>query len=179
MLEVGWSEMLVIAIILIVVVGPKDLPRMLRTFGNFTSKMRGMANDFRKQFDEAMKEADLEEVKSAVDQVRNLNPTADIKKALNPMEKAAADIRAGLDAALKPTPATTPAATPQPAEPLKTGATAMPGEPAPPPVVPAAAPVATPAPVEAAPSKAAEKPSASKKTAAKAKTPANKTKAAT
>lgn len=191
MLEVGWSEMLVIAIILIVVVGPKDLPRMLRTFGNFTSKMRGMANDFRKQFDEAMKEADLEEVKNAVNQVRNLNPASDIKKALNPMEKAAADIRAGIDAALKPTPATPPVAAPQPAEPLKTGATAMPGEPAPAvAVAPAAsvadaAPVATPAPAAApaqatdVPAKATEKPAAPKKTAAKAKTPAKKTKAAT
>ncbi len=178
MLEIGWSEMLVIAIILIVVVGPKDLPRMLRTFGNFTSKMRGMANDFRKQFDEAMKEADLQDVKAAVDQVRNLNPAADIKKALNPMEKAAADIRAGVDAALKPSPPAQPAATPQPAEPLKTGPAAMPGETA---AVAEPAKPATPAAVEAKPA-AAElkaKAAAPKKAATKAKTPAKKTKAAT
>ena len=53
MFEVGWTEMLVIAIVLIVVVGPKDLPRMLRTFGKTTAKLRAMAGDFRKQFDEA------------------------------------------------------------------------------------------------------------------------------
>jgi sec-independent protein translocase protein TatB len=183
MLEVGWSEMLVIAIIMIVVVGPKDLPRMLRTFGQFTSKMRGMANDFRKQFDEAMKEADLEDVKSAVNQVRNLNPAADIKKALNPMEKAAADIRAGVDAALKPS---APAATPPPAEPLKTGATAMAGETAPAvdKVAAAPAPVKVEPAAEAKPAArkrvAAAKPAAKAATsAAKAKTPAKKTKAAT
>ncbi len=171
MLEIGWSEMLVIAIVLIVVVGPKDLPRMLRTFGHFTGKMRGMANDFRKQFDEAMKEADLQDVKSAVDQMRSLNPAADIKKALNPMEKAAADIRAGLDAALKPSVPAAPAATPQPAEPLKTGAAAMPGETAP--AVAAADPAV--APKKAKPAAKADAP---KKTAAKAKAPAKKTKAA-
>ena len=47
MFDIGWTEMLVIAIVMIVVVGPKDLPRMLRTFGRTTAKMRSMAGDFR------------------------------------------------------------------------------------------------------------------------------------
>ncbi|TIS90372.1 MAG: twin-arginine translocase subunit TatB, partial [Mesorhizobium sp.] len=50
MFEVGWTEMLVIAIVMIVVVGPKDLPNMLRTFGRTTAKLRAMAADFQKQF---------------------------------------------------------------------------------------------------------------------------------
>lgn len=133
MFEVGWTEMLVIAIVMIVVVGPKDLPRMLRTFGKATSKMRSMAGEFRKQFDEALKEAELEDVKTLASDIRKLNPAADIRKALNPMEKAAADLRAGVDAAMKPTAkpdesATPAAATPVPAEPLKAGPDAMPGE---------------------------------------------------
>ena len=107
MFDIGWTEMLVIAIVMIVVVGPKDLPRMLRTFGRTTAKMRSMAGDFRKQFDDARKEAELEDVKSTLDSVRRMNPAADVKKALNPMEKAAADVRAGLEKTLKPTPATT------------------------------------------------------------------------
>ena len=143
MLDLGWTEMLVIAIVLIVVVGPKDLPKMLRTFGKTTSKLRGMAGDFRKQFDEALKEAELDDVKGIVDDVRKLNPTNEIKQALSPMQKAAADVRAGLDSAMKPkkpetaatpgvtkegdklVPATdqTPASTPKATEPLKTGAT--------------------------------------------------------
>ena len=95
MFDVGWTEMLVIAIVMIVVVGPKDLPRMLRTFGKATSKMRSMAGEFRKQFDEALKEAELEDVKTLASDMRKLNPAADIRKALNPMEKAAADLKAG------------------------------------------------------------------------------------
>lgn len=129
MIDLSWSEILVIAIVLIVVVGPKDLPRLLRSFGKTMSTVRSMAGDFRKQFDEALKEAELEDLKSLADDARKLNPASEIKKALNPMEQAAKDVRAGLDKAMKPaTPisAEKPASTPQPAEPVKTGATAMP-----------------------------------------------------
>lgn len=121
--------MLVIAVVLIVVVGPKDLPRMLRTFGRTTAKLRGMAGDFRKQFDEALKEAELDDVKTMVDDARKLDPRNEIKKHLNPIEKVGQDIRAGLDAAMKPQPAkpATPAKTEvHPAEPVKKAATGMP-----------------------------------------------------
>jgi sec-independent protein translocase protein TatB len=133
MFEVGWTEMLVIAIVLIVVVGPKDLPRMLRTFGKTTAKLRAMAGDFRKQFDEALKEAELDDVKTLASDMRKLNPAADIRKALSPMQKAAEDLRAGVDAAMKPqakpdTSAQPAPADAAPAEPLKAGATALPGE---------------------------------------------------
>lgn len=132
MFEVGWTEMLVIAIVMIVVVGPKDLPNMLRTFGRMAAKMRSMANDFRKQFDEALKEAELEDVKKSVDSLRGLNPMTEVRKQLNPFEQAAADVRAGVDQAMKPKPAPEPTvesadAPATPAEPLKNGATDMPG----------------------------------------------------
>ncbi|MFA6157947.1 Sec-independent protein translocase protein TatB [Mesorhizobium sp.] len=131
MFEVGWTEMLVIAIVMIVVVGPKDLPNMLRTFGRTTAKLRAMAADFQKQFNEALKEAELDDVKKSVDELRGLNPTAEIRKQLNPFEKAAADVRSGVDAVMKPKPAADPAtsaaSTPLAAEPLKNGATEMPG----------------------------------------------------
>lgn len=104
MFDIGWPELLVVAIVLVVVVGPKDLPRMLRTFGKTTSKLRSMAGDFRRQFDDALKEAELDDVKSMVGDVRKLDPTSEIKKQLNPMKKMGEDIQAGLDAALKPTP---------------------------------------------------------------------------
>ncbi|BCG80124.1 Sec-independent protein translocase protein TatB [Mesorhizobium sp. 113-3-3] len=131
MFEVGWTEMLVIAIVMIVVVGPKDLPNMLRTFGRTTAKLRSMAADFQKQFNEALKEAELDDVKKSVDELRGLSPVAEIRKQLNPFEQAAADVRAGVDQAMKPKPAADPAtpaaSTPQAAEPLKNAATEMPG----------------------------------------------------
>jgi sec-independent protein translocase protein TatB len=124
MFDIGWTEMLVIA-----VVGPKDLPKMLRTFGKTTAKLRSMAGDFQKQFNEALKEAELDDVRKSVESLRGLNPTAEIKKQLNPFQQAANDVRAGLDSAMKPTPKPTVAdsADALPAEPLKAGATVMPG----------------------------------------------------
>lgn len=109
MLDLGWSEILVIAIVLIVVIGPKDLPRVLRTFGRTTSKMRTMANDFRRQFDEAMREAELDEVKNLVQDVKKLDPHNEVKKHLSPLEKAGQDIRKELDQAAKPKTPASPA----------------------------------------------------------------------
>ncbi|MEP9371650.1 Sec-independent protein translocase protein TatB [Mesorhizobium sp. KR1-2] len=176
MFDIGWSELLVIAIVMIVVVGPKDLPRMLRTFGKTTAKLRAMAGDFQRQFNEALKEAELDDVKRSIDDLRSLNPTEQIKKQLNPFEQAAADVRAGIDA-IKPAPSPAPAPASdaaQPAEPLKGGATAMPGasggeavaaSPANPEPVQVAAATAQPEPAPAKPAKskaAAAKASASK-----------------
>jgi sec-independent protein translocase protein TatB len=130
MFEIGWTEILVIAIVMIVVVGPKDLPQMLRTMGRMTAKLRNMAGDFQRQFNEALKEAELDDVKKSVDSLRSLNPMTEIRKQLNPFEQAAADVRAGLESTMapKPTPdpAAPPASEPQPAEPLKNGAIEMP-----------------------------------------------------
>lgn len=101
MFDIGWSELLVIAVVLIVVVGPKDLPRMLRTFGRSTTQIRKMAGDFRKQFDEALREAELDEVREAARDLRALDPTKDIRKAMNPMKAVGDEIRSSLKAATK------------------------------------------------------------------------------
>ena len=173
MLDIGWSEMLVIAVVMIVVVGPKDLPRMLRTFGKTTAKLRAMAGDFQRQFNDALKEAELEDVKKSVDSLRSLNPAAEIKKQLNPFEKAAADVRSGLDAAMKPAaePAADAASASEvatPAEPLKNGAAAMPSVSGPE-TMPAATPVFPAASAEPPAAAAVAKP-AVKKPSAKAQT---------
>lgn len=194
MFDIGWTEMLVIAVVLIVVVGPKDLPKMLRTFGKTTAKLRSMAGDFQKQFNEALKEAELDDVKKSVDSLRSLNPANEIKKQLNPFEKAAADVRAGLDKALKPSApatgaegaavatATDPvAASSTPASaasttPVVSGPTEMP----PPPVfaAPETAPVSPAAATVAAPAEVAGAKTAPAKRAAGAKKPAEKSEAA-
>jgi len=169
MFDVGWPELLVIAIVMIVVVGPKDLPRMLRQFGRTTAKMRAMAGDFRKQFDEALKEAELDDVRNIASEARKFDPRNEIRKHLSPMEKAAQDVRSGLDAAMKPKPSTStePAsATAHPAEPLKAGATG------------AAAAAAIDAPDKPAVEKPKSAPKASMKTSsAKAASPATEKKA--
>lgn len=106
MLEVGWSELLVIAIILIVVVGPKDLPAMMRTFGRMMGRVRTMANEFRGQFDEAMREAELDEVRKGLGEVNKYNPASTLRDAINPIRQLGQDIKSDLqkagDVSIKP-----------------------------------------------------------------------------
>jgi sec-independent protein translocase protein TatB len=70
---VGYSEMFVLAVIAVIVIGPKDLPKVLRTFGQFMRKAKGMAREFQSHVDVAMKDAgvdglkkDLADIKSTV-----------------------------------------------------------------------------------------------------------------
>jgi sec-independent protein translocase protein TatB len=65
MFDIGWSELLVIAIVAIVVVGPKELPRVLRSFGHYAGKLKRTAAEFRRQFDEAMLESELDDARKS------------------------------------------------------------------------------------------------------------------
>jgi sec-independent protein translocase protein TatB len=105
MFDLGWTEMLVIAIVLIIVVGPKDLPAMLRTFGRTMTKLRSMAGEFRSQFDEALKEAELDDVKKTIDEARKLNPTRELRDAINPLKRAGDDLKSELNRSMKDKPA--------------------------------------------------------------------------
>ena len=79
MFDIGWSELLVIAVVAIVVVGPKDLPKLMRSFGHYAGKLRRAAADFQRQFDEAMRESEVEEVRKAIESVRTETPALDLK----------------------------------------------------------------------------------------------------
>lgn len=112
MLDIGWTELVVIAIVLIVVVGPKDLPPMLRAFGRMTSKLRGMASDFRQQFDEALREADLEDVRKTISDAQSLNPANALRDAMNPLRQIGNEIKSDLQKAASPDKAPASAAEP-------------------------------------------------------------------
>jgi sec-independent protein translocase protein TatB len=71
MLDIGWSELLVVAVVAIVVVGPKDLPRLMRAFGHYAGKLRRTAADFQRQFNEAMAESEAEEVRKNIESIRS------------------------------------------------------------------------------------------------------------
>jgi sec-independent protein translocase protein TatB len=66
MFDIGWSELLVIAVVAIIVVGPKELPRLMRTFGHYVGKLRRMAADFQDQFEEAVRDSEIDEVRKAM-----------------------------------------------------------------------------------------------------------------
>ncbi len=152
MFDIGWTELLVIAVVLIVVVGPKDLPPMLRAFGKMTQRAKKVAGEFRAQFDEALREADLDEVRQTLADAQRLNPANTLRDAMNPLRQMGNDIKADLQNATKVDNKTeVPVSVPAPSMSL----------PETPPVVtpaPAAEPVA--APVVAEKPKAVRKPRA-------------------
>jgi sec-independent protein translocase protein TatB len=87
MFDIGWSELLVIGVVALIAIGPKELPGVLRMVGQWMGKIRRMAADFQSQFNEAMREAEMEDIKKQVDDmtsaassVTNFDPIGDISK---------------------------------------------------------------------------------------------------
>ena len=62
MFDIGWTELLIIGIVALIVVGPKDLPKMFRTLGQMTAKMRGMAREFQRAMDDAADASGVKDV---------------------------------------------------------------------------------------------------------------------
>jgi sec-independent protein translocase protein TatB len=69
MFDIGWSEFVVIGVVALIVIGPKELPAVLRTIGQWTTKIRRMAGEFQSQFQEAMREAEMADLKKQVDEL--------------------------------------------------------------------------------------------------------------
>lgn len=99
MLDIGWTELLVIAVVLIVVVGPKDLPPMLRAFGKMTANLRKMAGDFRTQFDQALREADMDDLRQTITDAQRFHPANALREAINPLREMGNEIRNDLQKA--------------------------------------------------------------------------------
>lgn len=79
MFDIGWSELLVIAVVALIAIGPKELPGVLRMIGQWMGKARRMASDFQGQFNEAMREAEMADIKKTFDDAagmaKDLSPT--------------------------------------------------------------------------------------------------------
>ena len=70
MFDIGWSEFVLIAVVALIAIGPKELPGVLRTVGQWMTKARRMAAEFQSQFQEAMREAEMADLKKSFDEVR-------------------------------------------------------------------------------------------------------------
>jgi sec-independent protein translocase protein TatB len=142
MFDIGWSELVVIAVVALIAIGPKELPAVLRTVGQYMGKIRRMASEFQGQFQEAMREAEMADIKKSVDEMTdaargvhdsftNYDPLGDVKKEVDSFtsdplgtsaataaspEAAAPATPAPLspDAGIEPTPTPVTAAAPQP-----------------------------------------------------------------
>src|SRR6185295_15337731 len=89
MFGIDSPELLVIAIVALVVIGPKELPALLRSWGKWMAKMRGMASEFRGHVDEMVRQSDLDEVKKQLESM--------IQEGVSEGEKALADARSAID----------------------------------------------------------------------------------
>jgi sec-independent protein translocase protein TatB len=176
MFDISWGEFLVIGVVALIVIGPHQLPGTLRGLGRAVNKLRGMASDFRTQFDDAMREAELHDVAKDVSDLKSaatggFNPVETIRNeikgaveeikgkaadgvGLSDIQSSLADITSEVDAAGRGVqPIITPQAAPAAPQPSVQPAS----------VQPVAAPVAAP-PVEPPPSAPApEKPPRRKK----------------
>ena len=160
MFGIDSPELLVIAIVALVVIGPKELPGLLRSWGNWMSKARGMAAEFRGHVDEMVRQSELDEVKKQLEaapglDLQALDPTKQIKQhiqeGMSEGEKAMAEAKSTFDNPLaEPESAPQIAAEPAP-EPLPETAPAVTAEAATPALEP---PANEPAP-ESKPTKAA------------------------
>jgi sec-independent protein translocase protein TatB len=130
MLDFSWSELLVIGIVALVFIGPKELPGVLRTLGQWMSKVRRMASEFQNQFHDAMREAELADLKKEVDQMaaqaHSIDPLADVRKDMENAQREIESAVAGTPAETKST--TADAGSPTP--PVEAAPPASPAEPA-------------------------------------------------
>jgi sec-independent protein translocase protein TatB len=106
MFDISWGELVLIGVVALIVIGPKELPTVLRTAGQWMTKMRRMAAEFQGQFQEAMREAEFADLKQQVESIGD--PTQALND-LNPLETAQKE----LDSAFAPKPEPTPSGEPQ------------------------------------------------------------------
>ena len=113
MFDFGWQEFLVIAFVLVLVVGPKDLPKVLKTVTKYVRNMRQMASEFHRGIEKMADEADLKDVKQSFNDIKNknfdktiqshLDPENEVTKALQQAKKSAdlANEKKGVEETLK------------------------------------------------------------------------------
>ena len=98
MFDISWTEFLLIGVVALVFIGPKELPAVMRTTGQWTRRIRSMAADFQGQFQEAIREAEMSDLKKQVDDmahdIKSYDPLKDVRADL---EAAGKDIQSSLN----------------------------------------------------------------------------------
>jgi sec-independent protein translocase protein TatB len=115
MLDIGWSEMAVILMVALIVIGPKDLPRVARTVGKWTGKARAMAREFQRSLDDMAREAELQDIKAEMDKLSRTDVRHRIEETIDPEGELRRDLGASAaKPARKKKPAEAAAALPAP-----------------------------------------------------------------
>jgi len=185
MLDFGWQEFLVIGVVAVLVVGPKELPRVFRTVSGLMRKARSLAGEFHSAMDEMAREADLQDIKNEVtkaksgssDWVKDIDPTGEVSKS---MKDAKAQVSAAKDSINKSARPNFPDKTPSASNTASSSATDSPSTTTPKPDVKADGDSAKDASTEGTASKAGPDtatPKAAAKKATAKKAPVTKTSA--
>ena len=95
MFDIGWSEMAVVAVVALVVIGPKDLPKLLRQVGEWTGKARALAREFQGHLDELARQSELDDLKKQAEKVTSFDMKEEIANTIDP----GGDLRKSVEAA--------------------------------------------------------------------------------
>src|SRR5690606_21894887 len=93
MFDIGWSEMAVIAIVALIVIGPKDLPKAMKTVAQWMRKARALSREFQSGIDEMVREAELEDARKALEATRRGNLERTISNAIDPEGEVDKEVR--------------------------------------------------------------------------------------
>src|SRR3954454_13901922 len=93
MLDFSWSELALIGVVALVVIGPKDLPKALRTAGVWVRKARTISREFQSSVEQMMREAELDEVKKQIESVSSVNIAKEIESAVDPTGELAESLK--------------------------------------------------------------------------------------
>jgi sec-independent protein translocase protein TatB len=84
----SWQHIVILLLVALVVVGPKDLPRLMHMAGKWAGKARAMANEFRKSFDEMARQTELDELRKEIEDLKKNNPITDVVNAVSDVQSA-------------------------------------------------------------------------------------------
>jgi len=104
MFDIGWSEMAVIAAVALVVLGPKDLPKLLRLVGQWTGKARALAREFQGHLDDIARQSELDELKKQAEKLTSFDVKSEIANTVDPGGEMRRTIEEAATAAQMPDP---------------------------------------------------------------------------
>ncbi len=123
MFDIGWSEMAVIAAVALVVLGPKDLPKLLRVVGQWTGKARALAREFQGHLDDIARQSELDELKKQAEKLTSFDVKSEIANTVDPGGEMRRTVEEAAAAAQMPEPSSpstpAPAIEPPPANPTE------------------------------------------------------------
>lgn len=111
--QFGFLELMLVAIVALIIVGPRDLPKLMRSAGQFVAKARALAGEFTSAFDQMARETEMEELRKEIDELKKNNPVSNVKREIEetvaPIDKELRKETSEINEALKDEPKDEPA----------------------------------------------------------------------